>query len=112
MVRSVVDRFRHEMAVGIEEMQLFALRETELRMLAEVVVERRRAALLRASHDEADLVGRRHGELVSDAQAPVDEPQEPRRTDEKRAQVLEERRPAALDRVSHELSDPSGDEYD
>src|SRR5439155_18365478 len=76
VVRAVVDWFRYKVAVGVEEVQLLALRETQLRMLAQVLVERRRAALLRAGYDEAHLVGTWHqgcGSLVSDAQAPVDE---------------------------------------
>src|SRR5262245_22746261 len=41
-------------------MQLLARRETQFRMLAQVLVERRRAALLRAGNDEAHLVSARH----------------------------------------------------
>ena len=59
-VRRVVDRLGGKAVVGIEEVQFLFLRQAQLGMLAQVVVERRRAALLRAGDDEAHLVERLH----------------------------------------------------
>jgi len=57
VVGRVIDRLDREIRVGVEEVQfLLPPRQTQLRMLAQVGIERGRAALLRACDDETYAV--------------------------------------------------------
>src|SRR5439155_26766066 len=60
MVDRVVDRLDREEPIPIEEMQFFVTRQAQLRVLAQVGIERGRPALLRTCDNEAYLRPYRH----------------------------------------------------
>src|SRR5262249_82025 len=69
VIGPVVDRLMREQPILVEEMQLLLAREAQLRMLAEIRVERAGAAFLRAGNEERDLLLHRdRGASVGDTQ--------------------------------------------
>ena len=56
VIRPVIDRLDREIGVGVEEVQFLPPQQAQLGGLAQIRVERRRAAFLRAGDDEAYAV--------------------------------------------------------